>query len=169
LGLQLGGSIDPHPFVDADRTTYLLWKADGNAIGHASTLFSQRLRDDGLSVQGQATRLLRNDAEWEAPLIENPALLRMDGRYVLLYSGGWWESGGYATGYATCDSPLAPCAKATTQHPLHTSDSQVAGPGGACVITGPAGDMWLAHHAWTPGAIGYRSGGARSLHFAALR
>jgi hypothetical protein len=78
-------------------------------------------------------------------------------------------SGGYATGYATCDSPLGPCAKATTGHPLHTSDSQVAGPGGACVITGPAGDMWLAHHAWTPGAIGYRSGGARSLHFAALR
>jgi hypothetical protein len=158
LGLQLGGSIDPHPFVDADTTTYLLWKADGNAIGHASTLFSQRLRDDGLSVQGQATRLLRNDAEWEAPLIENPALLRMDGRYVLLYSGGWWESGGYATGYATCDSPIGPCAKATTGHPLHTSDIQVAGPGGACVITGPAGDMWLAHHAWTPGAIGYRSG-----------
>jgi hypothetical protein len=39
----------------------------------------------------------------------------------------------------------------------------------ACTITGPAGDMWLAHHGWTPGAVGYRAGGARSLRFATLQ
>jgi hypothetical protein len=166
---ELGGSIDPHPFVDADGTTYLLWKADGNAIGARSTLFSQRLRPDGLALEGQPTPLLDNDAAWEEPLIENPAFVLLGGRYVLLYSGGWWESDGYATGYATCDSPLGPCAKVTTKSPLHPSDGEVAGPGGACVIAGPAGDMWLAHHAWTPGAIGYQASGARSLHFTALR
>jgi beta-xylosidase len=166
---DLGGSIDPHPFVDTDRTAYLLWKADGNAIGRASTLFSQRLRPDGLALEGQATPLLHNDAAWEAPLVENPALVRVGGRYVLLYSGGWWESAGYATGYATCDSPLGPCAKVTTERPLHTSGGRVAGPGGASVITGPAGDLWLAHHGWTEGAVGYGSGGTRSLHFASLR
>jgi beta-xylosidase len=165
----LGGSIDPHPFVDTDGTAYLLWKADGNAIGRSSALFSQRLRPDGLSLVGQATPLLDYDAAWEAPLVENPALVQVDGRYALFYSGGWWESGDYATGYATCDSPLGPCAKATTKRPLHSSDSGVAGPGGACVIIGPAGDMWLVYHAWTPDRIGYRAGGARSLHFAALR
>ena len=166
---ELGGSIDPHPFVDTDGTAYLLWKADGNAIGRPSTLFSQRLRSDGLALEGQATPLLHNDAAWEAPLVENPALVRVGGRYVLLYSGGWWESAGYATGYATCDSPLGPCAKVTTAHPLHTSGGGVAGPGGASVITGPAGDLWLAHHGWTHGAVGYGSGGARSLHFTSLR
>jgi Glycosyl hydrolases family 43 len=166
---ELGGSIDPHPFVDADGTTYLLWKADGNAIGARSTLFSQRLRPDGLALEGRPTPLVHNDAAWEEPLIENPAFVPLGGRYVLLYSGGWWESDGYATGYATCDGPLGPCAKVTTKSPLHTSDSEVAGPGGACVITGPAGDLWLAHHAWTPGAIGYQASGARSLHFTALR
>jgi beta-xylosidase len=166
---DLGGSIDPHPFVDTDRTAYLLWKADGNAIGRASTLFSQRLRPDGLALEGQATPLLHNDAAWEAPLVENPALVRVGGRYVLLYSGGWWESAGYATGYATCDSPSGPCAKVTTERPLHTSGGRVAGPGGASVITGPAGDLWLAHHGWTEGAVGYGSGGTRSLHFASLQ
>jgi hypothetical protein len=166
---ELGGSIDPHPFVDADGTAYLLWKADGNAIGRRSALFSQRLRPDGLALEGQATPLLHDDAAWEEPLVENPALVWMDGRYVLLYSGGWWESDGYSTGYATCNSPVGPCAKVTTERPLHTSNSELDGPGGACVITGPAGDTWLAHHAWTLGAIGYRSGGVRSLHFAALR
>jgi beta-xylosidase len=165
---ELGGSIDPHPFVDTDGTAYLLWKADGNAIGRASTLFSQRLRPDGLALEGQATPLLHNGAAWEAPLVENPALARVGGRYVLLYSGGWWESAGYAIGYATCDSPLGPCAKVTTEHPLHTSGGGVAGPGGASVITGPAGDMWLAHHGWTQDAVGYGSGGTRSLHFTPL-
>jgi beta-xylosidase len=165
---ELGGSIDPHPFVDTDGTAYLLWKADGNAIGGPSTLFSQRLRPDGLALEGQAIPLLGNDAAWEAPLVENPALVRVGARYVLLYSGGWWESAGYATGYATCDSPLGPCAKVTTEHPLHTSGGGVAGPGGASVITGPAGDMWLAHHGWTQDAVGYGSGGTRSLHFTPL-
>jgi beta-xylosidase len=166
---ELGGSIDPHPFVDADGTPYLLWKADGNAVGSASVLFAQRLGPDGLTLAGGPVPLLQNDASWETPLIENPALLRVDGRYMLLYSGGWWESDTYATGYATCDTPLGPCTKVTTEQPLHASDASVAGPGGATVITGPAGDMWLAHHGWAPGFIGYAAGGARSLRFASLR
>jgi hypothetical protein len=37
------------------------------------------------------------------------------------------------------------------------------------VVTGPAGDQWLAYHAWTAGAVGYeQDGGVRSLRFAAL-
>lgn len=166
---ELGGSIDPYPFVDADGTPYLLWKADGNAVGSASVLFAQPLGPAGLTLAGDAIPLLQNDATWETPLIENPALLRVDGRYLLLYSGGWWESDTYATGYAACDTPLGPCTKLTTEHPLHASDPGVAGPGGATVITGPAGDMWLAHHGWAPGVIGYAAGGARSLRFASLR
>jgi hypothetical protein len=56
---------------------------------------------------------------------------------------------------------------AVDQPLLATSDDR-AGPGGATVITGPAGDYWLAYHAWTVGAIGYNNGGTRSLRFAAL-
>ena len=166
---ELGGSIDPHPFVDADGTPYLLWKADGNAVGNASVLFAQPLGSAGLTLAGDPVPLLQNDASWETPLIENPALLRMDGRYMLLYSGGWWESDTYATGYATCATPLGPCTKLTTDQPLHASDPGVAGPGGATGVTGPAGDMWLAHHGWAPGVIGYAAGGARSLRFASLQ
>jgi beta-xylosidase len=166
---ELGGSIDPYPFVDADGTPYLLWKADGNAVGSASVLFAQRLGPSGLTLESDAVALLRNDASWETPLIENPALVRLDGRYTLLYSGGWWESDSYATGYATCATPLGPCAKATTEQPLHASDRSVAGPGGATVITGPAGDVWLAHHGWAPEVIGYAAGGVRSLRFTSLR
>jgi hypothetical protein len=81
---------------------------------------------------------------------------------VLLYSGGWWES----AGYATCTTPLGPCVKVTTEGPVLGSESRELGTGGACVITGAAGDGWLAYHAWTTGAVGYGNGGVRSLRFA---
>jgi beta-xylosidase len=165
---RLGGSIDPQPFVDSDGTAYLLWKADANAIGQTSQLFAQRLRPDGLALTGEPVALLSSDAGWEQPLIENPALLAADGAYLLLYSGGWYSSAGYATGYAVCHTPLGPCDKQTTEQPILASTGDEAGTGGASVVTGPAGDHWLAYHAWNPGAIGYDNGGARSLRFATL-
>jgi beta-xylosidase len=166
--IELGGSIDPHPFVNADGVAYLLWKADGNAIGHDSILFAQRIRPDGLALIGQRSALLTSGAAWEQPLIENPALIAAGRSYILVYSGGWWESAGYAIGYATCATPLGPCTKTTVGHPLLASGGNQAGPGGAIVVTGPAGDQWLTYHAWTSGVIGYDHGGTRSLHFASL-
>jgi beta-xylosidase len=105
---DLGGSIDPYRFVDADGTAFLLWKADGNAIGLPTSLYAQRLRPDGLALAGQPFALLNSGAPWEQSLIENPALVAAGGSYILLYSGGWWESRGYAIGYVTCDTPLGP-------------------------------------------------------------
>jgi beta-xylosidase len=165
---DLGGSIDPQPFVDRHGTAYLLWKSDANAIGETSQLFAQPLRPDGLALTGNPVALLRNDASWEQPLIENPALLAVDGSYLLLYSGGWWKSAGYATGYAVCHTPLGPCDKRTTQQPILAGTGDQAGTGGASVITDPRGDHWLAYHAWRPDAIGYHNGGTRTLHFASL-
>jgi beta-xylosidase len=166
---HLGGSIDPYPFRHRDGTPYLLWKVDGNAIGQPSTLFAQALSADGLTLVGEPAALITSGAAWERPLIENPAMVVADQSFVLLYSGGWWESDGYAVGYATCDTPLGPCSKATVAGPLLASGGDEAGPGGACVVTGPAGDQWLAYHAWTAGAVGYeQDGGVRSLRFAAL-
>jgi hypothetical protein len=95
-------------------------------------------------------------------------LLLMDDAYLLVYSGGWWDGDGYATGYAVCDKPLGPCVKRTVEQPILASAADEAGTGGASVVTGPADDHWLAYHAWTTGAIGYHSGGARSLRFASL-
>jgi hypothetical protein len=51
---------------------------------------------------------------------------------------------------------------------LHTHAGDESGPGGACVVSGPAGDQWLVYHAWTRGAIGYPTGGSRSLRFASV-
>jgi hypothetical protein len=70
--------------------------------------------------------------------------------------------------------PARSSARAPPGRPSRTitdllpSTGDQAGPGGACVVTGPAGDQWLAYHAWTPGAVGYDNGGTRSLRFASL-
>ncbi len=165
--LDLGGSIDPSPFVDEDGSLYLCWKADSNAIDRPSTLWAQSLRDDGGAVVGGPTRLLVHDRRWERPLIEAPAMV-FAGGYWLFYSGGWWESDRYGIGYATAPHPLGPWTKQTRDRPWAASSPQALGPGGAEVFRGHDGTLHLACHAWSRGAVGYRAGGARTLRIGEL-
>ena len=159
-----GGSIDPSPFVDADGTAYLLWKSDDNAVGRSPSLWGAPLQPDGLGLAGPPVELLRHDAAWEEPLVEAPSLARLaDGRCVLFYSGGWWESDGYAVGYATGPGPLGPFRKETETGPWLASEPGMAGPGGAEVFTAADGRWHIAFHAWTPPRVGYDAGGRRSL------
>jgi beta-xylosidase len=159
--LEMGGSIDPYPFVDSDGTPYLLWKNDGNCCGLPVKLWAQPLSEDGLSLEGSPAELIERDQAWERPLIENPAMWEHEGVYYLLYSGNWWESHEYAVGYAVCESVTGPCEK-PQQEPILTFTPQVMGPGGEAFFTDVEGNLWLAYHAWTGPDVGY-PGGARSL------
>ncbi|MDQ2726340.1 MAG: glycoside hydrolase family 43 protein [Actinomycetota bacterium] len=165
--LDLGGSIDPSPFVDKDGTPYLCWKADSNAIDRPATLWAQPLRGDGGAVVGEPTRLLVHDRRWERPLIEAPSMVFADG-YWLFYSGGWWESDRYGIGYATAPHPLGPWKKQSRRHPWASSSPQALGPGGAEAFRGHHGSLYLAYHAWSDGAVGYGAGGARTLRIGEL-
>jgi beta-xylosidase len=165
--LPLGGSIDASPFVDSDGTPYLLWKADANAIGQASSLWIQALDADGLTLSGTPTRLLQQDAAWEAPLIEAPSLVAAAGTYYLFYSANWWNTARYAIGYATATSVLGPYTKVTTSGPWFASDRAVAGPGGQEWFIDNSGSWRMAYHGWQPSAVGYPQG-ARSLRLATV-
>lgn len=165
--LDLGGSIDPSPFVDEDGSLYLCWKADSNAIDRPSTLWAQALRDDGGAVVGEPTRLLVHDRRWERPLIEAPSMV-FAGGYWLFYSGGWWESDRYGIGYATAPHPLGPWTKQTRDRPWAASSPHALGPGGAEVFGGHDGTLHLAYHAWSRRAVGYRAGGSRTLRIGEL-
>ena len=44
---ELGGSIDPYPYRDADGRLYLFWKNDGNCCAQPVHLWVQPLADDG--------------------------------------------------------------------------------------------------------------------------
>jgi hypothetical protein len=171
--LRRGGSIDPSPFVDTDGTAYLLWKSDDNALGRPSSLWGEPLRADGLALagapRGQRTRLLGLDRAWEQPVIEAPSMVVVHGRYHLFYSGNWWETAGAAIGYATGPTALGPFRKVTRKGPWLASTGSAVGPAGQELFTDLDGGMRMAFHAWSPGAVGYRAGGRRSLRIAPVQ
>ncbi len=147
-----GGAIDAATFLDEDGTRYLLWKNDGNCCGLDTWLYIQPLADDGLTLTGEATRLVKQDQPWEGNLVEAPTLVERDGTYVLLYSANDYGGDAYAVGYATADSPTGPYTKA--EEPLLTTDGTdgaYIGPGGQDVVVGPDGAEHLVIHDWDTG------------------
>ncbi|MBN2047600.1 MAG: family 43 glycosylhydrolase [Anaerolineaceae bacterium] len=146
-----GGTIDASPFRDEDGRLYLYYKNDGNCCGMATYIYAQELAPDGLSLVGDVVPLIRNDALWEAHVIEAPTMFRHDGRYFLFYSGNNYAGHEYAVGYAVCESPMGPCQKAD-ENPILASDlsnkdAMVIGPGHQTILQ--VGEQtWLVYHAW---------------------
>jgi beta-xylosidase len=165
---RLGGSIDPHRFVDRDGTAYLLWKNDGNCCGLATELWAQPLDERGLELAGEPRRLgVRNDAAWEGNLIEAPTLWRNGDTYYLFYSANDYGSRDYAVGYATAAKVLGPYRDGPG-NPILRSHGRAAGPGGQAVVEA-GGDLWLAYHAWDSAAVGDDAGGQRAMWLDRLR
>ena len=166
---RLGGSIDPHRFVDRDGAAYLLWKNDGNCCGLPTRIWAQRLDRDGLELEGRPVSLgVRNDAPWEGKLIEAPTLWRQGGTYYLLFSANDYGSRSYAVGYATAGKVLGPYRDGPG-NPVLRSRGSAAGPGGQAVVEDGDGDLWLAYHAWDSSAVGDQAGGQRAMWLDRLR
>ena len=142
-----GGSIDPSPFRDADGSLYLYWKNDGNAIGHTTFLWGQRLTADGTELVGEPVRLAANDAGWEGAVVEAPTMWLEDGRHLLFYSGEAYDGELYAVGYASCRGPLGPCTDAP-ENPILKTRCAAHGPGHQALVRDRDGATWIAYHAW---------------------
>ena len=152
--LDLGGSIDPSPFLDASGTPYLVWKSQGT-IGERSAIWSQQLTADGTGLAGSASQILvRPSQSWEGGVVEGPFMLIWSGRYYLFYSANNWDSANYAIGVATCQGPTGPCSK-PLDHTLLESQEGMAGPGGPSLFADQDGRLWMAFHAYLPTAVGY--------------
>jgi len=162
---ELGGSIDPSPFVDADGRAWLLWKAEGTG-GPAQTLWSQELTADGRALVGPAHALVSADRGFERGVVEAPSMVREGGTYLLVYAAGDWNTRGYATAYATCTGPAGPCSKPADGRIL-TSGPRLAGPGGVELFRDRDGGLWAAFHAFSEPNVGYPS--SRYLHVARVR
>lgn len=155
---DIGGTIDPSPFRDADGQLYLYYKNDGNHpdFRRQTEIFVQRLSPDGLSLVGEPVALLRNDARWEEHVIESPTMARQDGSYILFFSAnhfGWEEHqrlSPYAMGYAVCAGPVGPCTDAPENPILHSyNDRQVgclSGPGHQALFEA-GGRQFIVFHA----------------------
>jgi len=155
--VDLGGSIDPSSFADEDGAQYLLWKNDGNCCGKVTNLFIQKVAADGLSLEGEPTKLIKNDQAWEGGLVEAPTLWKHGGKYYLFYSANDYAGVKYAVGYAVADTIAGPYAK-PSKKPLLATDMKggaALGPGGQDVVVSKKGETWMVYHSWDP-TVKYR-------------
>lgn len=138
---SLGGDIDPSVTRDESGRPSLTWKNDGNARGVSTSLWQQSLSPDGLSVVGEAHRLLGVDQPWQHGIVEGPSMLaRTGGGWWLFYSAGVWQSNTYSTGVAACETLAGPC-RATSTGPLLSTRPGVVSPGGLETFTDLGGRL----------------------------
>ena len=119
-------------------------------------MWIQSLSADGLKLQGEPQRLIKQDQSWEGPLVEAPTVWKHEGKYYLFYSANGYESCNYAIGYAVADNVTGPYVK-PRQGAWVASTDQVCGPGGEDIVIGPDGLPWMAYHRWEKGPRTYRS------------
>ncbi|HEX8703457.1 MAG TPA: glycoside hydrolase family 43 protein [Myxococcaceae bacterium] len=140
------GMIDATYFRDTAGTPYLVWKADGNAVGQPTPIYGQQLSADGLSLVGTRRTLISNNLAWEGSVVEAPWVVARGGYYYLFYSGNAYYNSTYAVGVARATSPLGPYTKLGA--PILKTGAGWVGPGHNSVVTGPGGDTYMVYHAW---------------------
>lgn len=154
---EKGGAIDPYGFIDSDNSIYVLYKINGNSIGHGglcgntvnpivpTPLMLQRMMSDGLTPEGEPIQILdRTDAD--GPLIEAPAMISDKGTYYLFYSSGCTASPTYDVMYATAKNIGGPYTRATGSL-LSNGSWGLEAPGSVGVSRNGRGGWNMAFHA----------------------
>ena len=131
--------IGGQPFVDDDGQVYLIYArtTGGNKL-YGSKI---TLNEGKATIDLTTEKLLLEPTEpWEnakASVVECGYLVKHEGTYYLLYSGGNYNST-YGTGYATSQSPLGPFVK-YEYNPILVSNDQAFGVGAATIFVSPDG------------------------------
>jgi hypothetical protein len=166
---SLGGSIDPQPFVDPTTgTPYLLWKSNDGSSSEASSVWSEPIAADGVSLSGSPTAIFTIASApypWQTTT-DDPSMAYADGSYYLFFSGGNYLSNNYATGYVVCSGPSGPCDQNEPSDPILTGPG---GAGGGMVFTDASGNWWISYQSWVPaGCTNYGCGGQREMYIAPI-
>ncbi|PYH88301.1 glycosyl hydrolase family 43 protein [Aspergillus ellipticus CBS 707.79] len=149
-----GGAIDPSPFRDVDGKFYVVYKVDGNSIGHGgdcnngkkpivpTPIMLQELENDGVTPTGDPVQILTNE-KVDGPLVEAPDIIRSeDGVYYLFFSSHCFTSSKYSVKYAYSTSLKGPYTRAERAL-FQSGDFGLKSPGGATVT--PDGTRMVFH------------------------
>ena len=132
--LKQGGAIDPAGYINKDGTRWVVYKIDGNAIGHGGEcgntkkpivptpiLLQQVNGKDGHTKIGGPIEILRNIPA-DGPYVEAPSLSFLDGKYVLFFSPQCFAGPKYNVNYAVSSNIRGPYKRSgplfTTGGPL---------------------------------------------------
>ncbi len=142
LGALVKDAIDANMFLDDDGRYYLYY-----AGYPASRIYVQPM-ENPVRKKGKPFEIIRSEERWEMKqrkITEAPWMLKHDGVYYLLYSGGGPDTEDYAIGYASSKSPTGPFSK-YPGNPIVKKGDGVFGPGPCAVIRTPDGKLWMVYH-----------------------
>jgi GH43 family beta-xylosidase len=171
---QVPFAIDPHAFRDADGRWYLFHARDfldvaSDGSARAGTALVVNALETMERLSPEPRTVLRARRDWQRyaanrPMygqaydwhtLEGPFVLRHEGRYYCLYSGGSWQNDSYGVDFAVADSVLGPWrddGAGDQPRVLRTVPGVVIGPGHCSVVLGPdERTLVLVYHAWDPG------------------
>lgn len=169
---DLGGSIDPQPFLDPQSgTAYLIWKSNDGTTGNTSPsqVWSAPLTADGTRPAAAPTALFTIQSAtypWQTTT-DDPSMVFAGGSYYLFFSGGDYLSSYYPTGYVLCaNGPRGGCDQDEPADPILSGPG---GTGGGMEFTDAGGSWWIAYQTWEPsGCTSYATGCTRQLFVAPI-
>ncbi|WPH04489.1 Hypothetical protein R9X50_00738000 [Acrodontium crateriforme] len=150
--VRTGGTIDPSGYKDADGTRWVVYKIDGNALGHGGAcmnsvhpivstpiMLQQVSAADGHTKIGEPIKLLTNGPH-DGPVVEAPVLTKLGSKYVLFFSSNCFATPLYDSSYAIATDIKGPYTK---YGPLFvTGDLGLTAPGGLSIATNGNHAIW---------------------------
>lgn len=153
---QDAGSIDAFPIRDERGRFFLVWKEDGNSRNQPTPIWAQSLSADGTQLVGERRELIRNDAQWEAQLVEGPFIMRRGRYFYMFYSGNacCGRECNYAMGVARARNLLGPWEK-NPANPILRGNDEWRCPGHGSIVSVGGGRRgggrdYLLYHAYHP-------------------
>jgi xylan 1,4-beta-xylosidase len=146
------GSIDGVLIDDENGRPHLVWKEDGNSQKRPTPIWAQRLSPSGTALVGTRRELLRNEAPWEAHLIEGPFILRRGEWFYMFYSADacCGRKCNYKLGVARARALLGPWER-HPKNPILAGNDDWKCPGHGSIVTTADGRDFLLYHAYHPG------------------
>ncbi|HEX8500009.1 MAG TPA: family 43 glycosylhydrolase [Pyrinomonadaceae bacterium] len=145
------GSIDAFFVRDERGVPFLVWKADGNDAEPdvPTSIYAQRLSEDGTRLLGRRREILRNTSPWERHVTEGSFILRRGGWFYHFYSGNACCGRGcdYALGVARARRLLGPWEK-HPRNPILAANRDWQCPGHGSIAMTPDGRTFLLYHAY---------------------
>lgn len=145
------GSIDPDFVRDEGGAPYLVWKADGNDAepDQPTSIFAQRLSEDGTRLLGKRVEILRNTATWERNVTEGSFILRRGEWFYHFYSGNacCGRACEYALGVARSRKLLGPWEK-YAKNPIIAANDDWQCPGHGSIVETSDGRDFLLYHSY---------------------
>jgi predicted GH43/DUF377 family glycosyl hydrolase len=117
-------------------------------------MFAQRLSTDGSTLLNERTKIIENDLDWEAHLVEGMWVTKHDGTYYLFYAGNDFSTDKYGIGVATANQLLGPYKKSAK--PFLQSGEEWWAPGHPSVVNDLSGMPTMFLHAYYPENAGYK-------------